>query len=432
MTPRAHYPHVYTPKPAAGWSIYAQPRRRSAAVPTTAAALLWPWLTASPPRAGGQVIGALASGAAFAYDPHDWYEAGFTNAMNAMLFGATGAGKSTTACAMTLRSLARGDRKITVIDGKKDWARYADAYGGSVVRFDRNTAINLLEVPDGTDAAAAAQVRFRAARSLVSLAAERDLTDREVWALERAVHDLEGRAPLLEDLLRIVTAGASTNDVERAMLREAGATMIPALSRLTSPRGGFGPLLNRQSTVSFDAAAELFVVSLGDLVLADELRTAALIAVASWVDAAVTGNTQRRLLVLDEAWQLLKQPQAAIAHAERLKLARANNLANLLILHRPGDLTSFGLPGSAHREAVRSVFGLSDTIAIGRLDHADAADLARMLNLNGEEARLISAHPTGRFLWSVHTAAQGRRSWVVQTQRTPWEAELWNTKAVAQ
>ena len=372
-------------------------------------------------------------GAAFAYDPHDWYEVGFTNAMNAMLFGADG-------CRQEHDSVRDDAAQSRARRSQDHRHRRQEGLGRATRTPTAAASFASIAIPRSTSWKCQRErtrrrprkVRFRAARSLVSLAAERDLTDREVWALERAVHDLAGPAPLLEDLLRIVTAGAGADDVESAMLRDAGVTMIPALSRLTSPRGGFGPLLNRQSTVSFDAEAELFVVSLGDLVLADELRTAALIAVASWVDAAVTGNTQRRLLVLDEAWQLLKQPQAAIAHAERLKLARANNLANLLILHRPGDLASFGLPGSAHREAVRSVFGLSDTIAIGRLDHADAADLARMLNLNGEEARLISAHPTGRFLWSVHTAAQGRRSWVVQTQRTPWEAELWNTKAVAQ
>ena len=424
-----HYPREYRPAGDAGWSRYATPRRRSAAIPTSTAALLWPWLTAAPPLAGGQVIGVLASGAAFAYDPHDWYEASYTNAMNGMLFGATGSGKSTTAAAAVLRSLARGDRKVTVIDGKKDWARYADAYGGTVVRFDTRTAVNLLEVPTGTDPAAAALVRFRAARALVALAAERDLTDPEVWALERAVHDLPGDTPLLQDLLQIVRDPSPLAAGDQDLLRAAGASLVPALSRLTAERGGFGQLLNRPSTVTFDPAAALFVVSLGDLVLADDLRTAALIAVAAWVDAAVTGNTARRLLVLDEAWQLLKQPQAAIAHAERLKLARANNLANLLILHRPGDLSSYGAAGSPHREAVRSVFGLSDTIAVGRLDHSDAAELGEMLALNGEERRIISAHPTGRFLWSVQTAAQGRRAWVVQTQRTPWEATLWDTKA---
>ncbi len=431
---RVRYPRVYEPKPRTGWSVYARPRRRSAAVPTSSAALLWPWLTASPPHAGGQVIGLLQSGAAFAYDPHTWYEVGYINSMNGVVLGKMGSGKSTTSCAMSLRSLAPGDRKIVVVDGKTDWSRYADAYNGTVVRFDRNTAVNLLEVPAGTDPHDAAPVRFRAARALVALAAERDLDSREVWALERAVHELEGDEPLLEDLLRIVrrdvSDAAQTPDAK--MLADAGASLIAPLSRLTSERGGFGRLLNRHSTVKFDRSASLFVVSLGDLTLAEDLRTAALIAVAGWIDAAVVGNKERRLLVLDEAWQLLKQPQAAIAHAERLKLARANHLATLLILHRPSDVESYGQPGSPHRAAVESVMGLSDIHVVGRLDHKDAGKVADLINLNGEERRLIENNPQGRFLWSVATADTGRRSWVVQTQRTPWEAAMWNTKAVPQ
>lgn len=427
---RPHYPEPARTHPTAGWSSYAARRPRSAYAPSSSSALLWPWMTSAPPPVDGTVIGTLASGAAFRYDAHDWYHAGYTNAMNAVVLGATGSGKSNTAAAIALRSLARPGRKVIVVDGKKDWARLADLYGGTVVRFDTSSAINLLEVPEGTAPNDARDVRLRAVRALVALAAGRDLADAELWALEEAVARLQGTAPLMRDLAQLVL---HPDPCAQALggadaLQRAGASLLPALNRITSGRTALAELLDRPSTVTFDRDAALFVVSLGDLTLADDLRNAALIAVAAWVDAAVVGNTEPRTLVLDEAWQFLKEPQAALAHAERLRLARANNLANLLVVHKPQDFAAFGAAGSPHRAAVESIFGFSDAVIAGRLDHHDAGLLAGMLNLNSKEPRLITEHPTGRFLWSVQTTATGRRSWLVQTARTPWEARAWHTK----
>lgn len=415
-----------------GWSSYSARPPRSEFVPSTSAALMWPWLTAGPPPVGGTAIGRLASGSTFRYDAHEWYRAGYTNAMNAVVVGATGSGKSNTAAAIALRSLALPGRRLTVVDGKTDWARLAGLYGGTVAHFDSQSAINLLEVPPGTSAEAARDVRARAVRSLVGLAAGRGLSDSEVWALEEGVSRLRGPAPLLRDLAALVLDPPPDVDVLGGVdaLREAGTSLRPALNRLTGDRSALAQLLDRPSTVKFDPNADLFVVSLGQLALKDDLRNAALIAVAGWVDGAVAGNTAPRLLVLDEAWQFLKEPQAAIAHAERLRLARANNLANLLVVHRPQDFASFGTPGSAHRAAVESIFGLSDAVVAGRLDHHDAGLLGSMLNLNDREPGIITSHPTGRFLWSVQTTSEGRKSWVVQTVRTQWESEAWNTKVI--
>ena len=84
-----------------------------------------------------------------------------------------------------------GSRSVLVIDGKSDWARYAQAYGGTVVRFTgTSTAINMLEVPPGLDPSVAADMRMRATRVLLEIIAERKLTDTELLALSVATSDL--------------------------------------------------------------------------------------------------------------------------------------------------------------------------------------------------------------------------------------------------
>jgi type IV secretory pathway VirB4 component len=415
-------------KPDAGWDRVSDRPTRASAIPSIAAATAWPWLYPSPPDAGGHLIGLLDNGAPFCFDPHAWYETGFTNAMNIAMVGATGSGKSTTACAIALRALAHRDRHVLVIDGKSDWARYAEAYGGTVVRFHgTDTAINMLDVPPDMEAPLAADHRMRACRVLLEIVAERKLTDTELLALSRAAAALPANAQL-SDVHRMI-ANPSTGDVvDDEELRSVGRTLLPPLARITAPGSTHARLLDRPSTVRFDPAAPLFVVSLGDLEVTSDLRECVIAAVQAWMHAATASRHGKRMLVLDEAWQLLKYESAAIAHAERLRLARAFGLSTVMILHRPADISMFGAPGSTHRASVEAVFNLSDVHIIGKLNYDDATDAQRLLHLNDVEARAIRAARTGELLWSVETATGGRRSWLVHTRRTDREALLWNTK----
>ena len=427
---RVRYPRHPRPAPDAGWDRASDRPTRSSAIPSIATATAWPWLHPAPPAAGGHLIGLLGNGAPFCFDPHAWYEAGFTNAMNITVIGATGSGKSTTAAAIALRALAHADRHVLVIDGKSDWARYADAYGGTVVRFTgTQTAINMLDVPDGMDPALAADHRMRACRVLLEIIAERRLTDTELLALSRATAALPAGARL-SDVRRLIDTPDDTGTTasEVAELRAAGRTLLPPLARITAPGSTHARLLDRPSTVTFDPTAPLFVVSLGDLEVTSDLRECVIAAVQAWMHAATSARAGKRILILDEAWQLLKYESAAIAHAERLRLARAYGLSTVMILHRPADISMFGEPGSTHRASVEAVFHLSDVHIIGKLTYDDAADAARLLHLNDVEATAIRAAHTGELLWSVETATGGRRSWLVHTARTRREAALWNTK----
>lgn len=422
---RIRYPKPVVPASDAGWNLRSDRAQRTAAVPSLAAATAWPWLTTPPPSAGGHLIGTLDNGAPFCFDPHAWYEASFTNAMNVALIGATGSGKSTAAAAIALRALAHRDRHVLVIDGKSDWARYAQAYGGTVVRFTgTSTAINMLEVPAGLDPSVAADMRMRATRVLLEIIAERKLTDTELLALSVATTDLPVDARL-SDVREAIAHPQTDSD---ASLTDAGRSLLAPLMRLTSPGSSFAQLLDRPSTVTFDPTSPLFVVSLGDLEVTSDLRECVIAAVQAWMHAATMAKQGKRILVLDEAWQLLKYEAAAVAHAERLRLARAYGLSTVMVLHRPGDISMFGDPGSTHRASVEAVFNLSDVHIIGKLNYDDASEARRLLHLNDVETDAIRAAPTGTMLWSVETATQGRTSWMVYTQRTSREAQLWNTK----
>lgn len=422
------YPRQQKRGSSPGWDRKSDKPSRTSAIASIAAATAWPWLTPTPPTAGGHLIGLLDDGAAFCFDPHAWYEAGFTNAMNIAIIGATGSGKSTTACAIALRALAHKHRHVLVIDGKSDWGRYAQAYGGTVIRFNgTSTAINMLDVPDGMDPAVAADHRMRATRVLLEIVAERKLTDTELLALSRATTHLPANARL-SDVRARVAQPTGENDNEILELQLAGKPLLAPLARITTPGSTYAQLLDRESTIRFDPDAALFVVSLGDLEVTSDLRECVIAAAQSWIHAATTAQSGKRILILDEAWQLLKYEAAAIAHAERLRLARAYGLSTVMILHRPADISMFGDPGSTHRASVEAVFNLSDVHIIGKLNYDDAIEAQRLLHLNDVETRSIRSALTGQLLWSVETATGGRRSWLVHTKRTNAEAMLWNTK----
>ena len=417
------------PSRSTGWDAVTDRPRSAAPISSIAAATAWPWLTSAAPDAGGPVIGLLPDGSPFSFDAHSWYRSGITNAMNISMLGSTGSGKSTTACAIALRALAHQGRKVMVVDGKSDWARYADAYGGVAVRFgEPDIALNPLDVPAGLDAASAGEQRMRAVRVLLEIVGERRLTDVELLALSRATAELPADARLTDVRMHIADpVGYSLKAA--ADLRDAGRTLLPPLDRLTAPRSSFANLLDRPSTVCFNPDTAFFVASLGQLSGPTELRECAFAAVQGWMHTMALGEPADRLLVLDEAWQLLKHESAAVAHAERLRLARAQNLATMMIMHRPGDIAMFGQPGSTHRASVETVFHLSDVHILGHLTADDAAQAQQLLRLNITETQTIRDVCTGEFLWSVETAVSGRRSWLVQTARSEREARLWNTKA---
>jgi type IV secretory pathway VirB4 component len=236
---------------------------------------------------------------------------------NSVILGRSGAGKSYLVKLELLRSLYRGI-EIHVIDPEDEYARLAAAVGGTYVHLGaEQVRLNPLDLPIHTrpDGRRTAPRDALIRRSLflhtvisVLLGSELEATERA--ALDRAITATYQRvgitsdprtwtrpAPLLADLAEVLTGTGDPAGVELA------ARLHPYVA------GAFSGLFS--GPTSTRPEGHLVVFSLRDL--ADELKPIGTLLTldAVWRQVSNPAIRKPRLVVVDEAWLLMKEPAGA-------------------------------------------------------------------------------------------------------------------------
>ena len=256
----------------------------------------------------------------------DRFAAGIDN-HNAVILGRSGAGKSFLVKLELLRSLYRGVQAF-VIDPEDEYARLASALDGAYLRLGApGMRINPFDLPititpDGRRSAPRDALVRRSlflhtvlAVLLEGLSAtDRSALDPAITATYQAAgitadpRTWNRPAPLLADLA----------DTLAASLDPAAVTLAARLHPYV--RGAFAGLFDGPTTVRGDS--HLVVYSLRDL--PEELRTIGTLLVldAVWQRVANPADRRPRLVVVDEAWLLMRQPAGAAFLARLAKSAR--------------------------------------------------------------------------------------------------------------
>jgi type IV secretory pathway VirB4 component len=236
---------------------------------------------------------------------------------NSVILGRSGAGKSYLVKLELLRSLYRGI-EIHVIDPEDEYARLAAAVGGTYVHLGaEQVRLNPMDLPIHTrpDGRRTAPRDALIRRSLflhtvisVLLGSELEATERA--ALDRAITAAYQRvgitsdprtwtrpAPLLADLADVL---ADTGD-------PAGIELAARLHPYVT--GAFSGLFS--GPTSTRPEGHLVVFSLRDL--ADELKPIGTLLTldAVWRQVSNPAIRKPRLVVVDEAWLLMKEPAGA-------------------------------------------------------------------------------------------------------------------------
>jgi len=262
---------------------------------------------------------------------------------NSVVLGRSGAGKSYFVKLETLRSLYRtlGDTEdgwaadgvqAFVVDPEDEYARLAAQVGGTYVHLGAGgVRLNPFDLPVHTDARGRRTAPQDALnrRSLFLHTVLAVLFGAEVTAAERAVLDraitatyaragITGDArtwtrpaPLLRDLRDIL---ASSGDGGDAVAGDLAARLHPFVD------GAFSDLFAGPTTATPDA--HLVVFSLRDL--PEELRAIGTLLVldAVWRRVSNPAHRRPRLVVVDEAWLLMQQPEGARFLFRMAKAAR--------------------------------------------------------------------------------------------------------------
>ena len=228
---------------------------------------------------------------------------------NSVTFAKSGSGKSFATKLEILRSLMF-DTEVIVIDPEREYEYLSDAVGGRYfnISLSSDHHINPFDLPIPTKEETGADVLRQNTINLVGLfrvmlggltAEEDSIIDRaitETYALKDITADSNFaniEPPLLSDMA-VVLAGMDGAD-----------SILRKLEKYTT--GSWSGFLNRPSNV--DINRKFVVFSIRDM--EDELKPVAMYIVTHFIWNEVRKNLRKRLLVVDEAWWMMKNEDTA-------------------------------------------------------------------------------------------------------------------------
>ena len=257
---------------------------------------------------------------------------------NSLILGTSGAGKSYLAKTDLIRELCTGTVGA-VIDPEGEYVALAGALGGRVVELGLpGGALNVLELPH-PDAAGPCELASRVLdlHALCAVLLGTGRAEKLRGPLDRAAMGAYRAAGISEDP---ATWTRPAPDLA-AVARQTGTVFDPGsaeLAGLLEPyaTGSYAALFNGAEPDGSDLEPPLTVYTLRHL--PDALRPAGMLLVLSRVWNQARGGERRRMLLIDEVWQLLAEPDAARFVLRFAKSARKHRLGLSLATQDAGDL----------------------------------------------------------------------------------------------
>jgi hypothetical protein len=379
----------------------------------------------------GLLIGRDLCGGPFLYDPFVLYRDGVISNPNMVVFGQIGRGKSALVKSYLWRQSAFG-RRAWVIDPKGEYGPLARAWGVEPVALHPGGTLRLnpLDAPGrAEDGEERARWRAELLAAVAGASLGRNLDPMERTALELAVAEASARAscptlPLVVDLLlspSTVSARAIGTDVARLSAQSQAVAL--ELRRLVA--GDLRGMFDAPTSAGIDLRGPAVVLDLSSLYHSPALGVLMTCATA-WLHAALrsefaTGGT---LLVVDEAWAILRSVAVARWLQSSWKLSRAWGIANMAVLHRVSDLAAAGSDGSEQSQLSQGLLADSETRVVYAQSPAQCEAAASLLGLSDTELELVPRLGRGVALWKV-----GSRAFLVQHRLSPDEAALVDTDA---
>lgn len=228
---------------------------------------------------------------------------------NQVVFAKSGSGKSYATKLEIIRSLMMGVN-IIVIDPENEYEKLARAFGGSffnisIASEQHINPFDLPLIPPGEDPEDVLRSHIVNLSGLLKLMLG-EFSPEEDAILDRALtetyasreiafgKDFSGaEPPLLEDLETVLRS------------LEGGRVMAEKLYKFT--KGSFAGFINQKTNV--DLKNRLIVFSIRDL--EDELRPIAMYVILNYIWNVIRADFKKRILIIDEAWWMMKYESSA-------------------------------------------------------------------------------------------------------------------------
>ncbi|HEV7454149.1 MAG TPA: DUF87 domain-containing protein [Candidatus Saccharimonadales bacterium] len=324
---------------------------------------------------------------------------------NSVVFAKSGAGKSFTVKLEALRSMMMGT-EIFIIDPENEYERMADAVAGAYVRLSLSSAtrINPFDLPKVVDTEEAdnalrsnlitlhgllrlmmggAQAQMLGGAGMMAPA----LSPIEESDLDAALIETYAKAGITNDPLTHQGLPPTISDLYDTLLHMGGTgpQLSQRLRKYTT--GTFAGIFSQQSNI--DINNPLVVFNIRDL--EDELRPVAMYIVLNYIWNKTKTDRRKRILIVDEAWQLMKYEDSANFLFSLAKRARKYNLGITTITQDVEDFM-----GSRMGRAIVANASMQFLLK----QSASAVDvLSDVFKLTVEEKKRLSQFPVGQGLF---------------------------------
>ena len=188
-------------------------------------------------------------------------------------------------------------------------------------------------------------------------------------------------------------------DLAREKASEAARVFAPMVHG-----GTMSGMFDRESTITLDPNAPIIVFDTSGPVFQDPtLKRVYTAAVSSWIDRLLQARDGlRRIIVCEEAWDLLGNPQLVDSLQTRQRSAGHWGCATWLIVHGVNDMTHVFGEGSELRGRVEEILNQMQTKIIFRQGGSNIDMLSRLVpDLSEDERRVIPTLPQGLGVWRV-------------------------------
>jgi len=228
---------------------------------------------------------------------------------NSVLFAKSGSGKSYTMKLEILRTLMMG-AEVIVIDPEREYEYLAESVGGRVFNISLTSKhhINPFDLPAPREDESGSDVLRSHIISLVGLFRLMlgGITPEEDAILDRAITETYGAKDITADNDFTGRTPPLLSDLELILSNmEGGESLATRLRKFTT--GTWAGFINQHSNI--DMNQKLVVFSVRDM--QDELRPVATYLIVQYVWTAIRRELKKRLLVVDEAWWLMKSEDGA-------------------------------------------------------------------------------------------------------------------------
>lgn len=346
---------------------------------------------------------------------------------NMVVFAKSGAGKSFTVKLEAIRSMMTG-ADVLIIDPENEYQKLSDAVGGSYIRLSLSSDVRVnpfdlpkvIDTEDADDALRANLVTLHGLLRLMLGGATAQnvnvtLSPEEEADLDQALIDTYARLGITSDPLTHHSIPPTMADLYDTLLHMGGTGPALAQRLRKYTTGTFAGIFSQQSNI--DINNSMVVFNIRDL--EDELRPVAMYIVLSHIWNITRSRKRKRMLIVDEAWQLMKYEDSANFLFSLAKRARKYYLGITTITQDVEDFM-----GSKMGRAIVA----NSSMQLLLKQSSSAVDvLSNVFKLTEEEKKRLSSFPVGQGLFFA-----GQNHVHIQVIASRTETQLVSTTPVEQ